>query len=105
MVFIFVCPVPLRLFQPPLACATSSTPDGTLTLRGLTPQDAGIYECNVDNGVGHAVATTHLTVLEPQVRHRGGTGTGSEGESGTGRPSWYVFDSAVDVIAGIIRIT
>ncbi|XP_043196790.1 peroxidasin homolog isoform X2 [Amphibalanus amphitrite] len=45
----------------------SSTVDGTLTLRDLTPRDAGIYECNVDNGVGHAVATTHLSVLEPQL--------------------------------------
>ena len=48
--------------------ALSATLDGALTLRALTLQDAGIYECNVDNGVGHAVATTHLSVTEPQVR-------------------------------------
>ncbi|XP_037077777.1 LOW QUALITY PROTEIN: peroxidasin homolog [Pollicipes pollicipes] len=45
----------------------SATTDGALTLRTLTAQDGGIYECNVDNGVGHAVATTHLAVAAAQT--------------------------------------
>ncbi|XP_037081331.1 LOW QUALITY PROTEIN: peroxidasin homolog [Pollicipes pollicipes] len=45
----------------------SATTDGALTLRTLTAQDGGIYECNVDNGVGHAVATTHLAIAAAQT--------------------------------------